>query len=254
MDRTALKALHVLETLVRAAAPSGVTELARQLGLPKSNVHRVLTTLEAAGYVRKGQEGTYSPSLKLWELGTEVMLRVDIRGVAAPHLRELVADTRESAILAVLDGTDVVYIDKIESDQAIQAVTRVGSRVPAYSVGTGKAMLAFSPAALQADATRRAVAHTAATITNEGALLAEFEAIRKRGYAVNRGEFRDEVAGVAAPILDSSGGVLAGVGIWGPDLRLARKLKSLRERVVSCAREISAEFAKRASPGPLLRA
>ncbi|WJR75811.1 IclR family transcriptional regulator [Bradyrhizobium sp. NP1] len=248
MDQTSVKAFRLLETLVAAGAPRGVSDLARETGLPKSNVHRVVTTLEALGYVRKTAEGSYAVTLKLWELGTAVMSRVDIRQVASPHMRALVDATGESAILAILDGLDVVYVDKIESDQAIQAMTRVGSRVPAHCVGTGKAMLAFQPAGIEAEIARRVGPRTSATIHEEAALRREFEAIRKRGYAINRGEFRDQVAGVAAPILNSVGGVIAGVGVWGPDQRLAKKLPQLGAAVVVCAEKISAEFGRRSAP------
>ncbi|QRG06285.1 IclR family transcriptional regulator [Xanthobacter dioxanivorans] len=253
MDSTTLKALKILETLVRGGRPRGISDLSREIGLPKSNIHRALTTLEAAEYVRRTSESTYTPTLKLWELGLEVMAQVDIRAIAAPHLKALVAETGESVILAVLDGHDVVYVDKAESGHAIQAITHVGSRIPAYSVGTGKAMLAFASEALQAEVAARAVAHTSSTIVGEDALRNEFAAIRARGYAINRGEFRDEVSGVAAPILDGSGAVIGGVGVWGPDQRFSSKLDVLGVSVLACARRISAEFGAKAASLPISR-
>lgn len=242
MDKTAEKALRMLELFSESESPRGVSELARKLGLPKSNVHRILVTLEKLGYLRRTPDKTYTLTLKLWQLGAAMLSRLDVRSVALPHMQRLVQATRESALLAVLDGYDAVYIDKVESDQPIQATTRIGSRVPAHCVGTGKAMLSYqSPEFLQG-MLETVRPHTQATLTQPDALLEQLRLVRQRGYAVNRGEFRTGVTGIGAAILGPDGRVVAGVGIWGPHERLAPMIEQHAKHVLRCADDISREL------------
>ena len=240
MDKTAQKALRMIKLFCASPTPRGISELARALSLPKSNVHRLLTTLEAEGYLRRTADKTYALTFKLWSLGTMMMSRIDVKTVAPVHMQRLVKATGESSLLAVLDGYDVVYIDKIESEQAIQATTKIGSRIPAYCVSTGKALLAWQSSDFIAGLLPKP--YTSATIHKPRAFADQLDLTRKRGYAVNRGEFRLGVAGVGAAIRDRDGRAVAGVGVWGPDERIAPKLDELAAHVVRCAREISCDL------------
>lgn len=242
MDKTAQKALRMLELFSASSAPRGVSELARELSLPKSNIHRLLTTLEDMGYLRQTPEKTYALTLKLWQLGAATMSRIDAKSVAPEHMRRLVKATGESVLLSVLDGFDAVYIDKVESDQAIQATTRVGSRVPAHCVGTGKAMLSFQSPDFLAAMLRKARPHTPATVFRPDVLLEQLRQARARGYAVNRTEFRAGVSGVGAAILDRDGRAVAAVGVWGPDERIAPMIEKHGRHVMQCAAAISREL------------
>lgn len=232
----------MLELFSASGSPRGVTELSRELGLPKSNVHRMLVTLEELGYLQQTSEKTYKLTLKLWQLGAAMMSRLDVKAVALPHMQRLVQATRESALLAVLDGFDAVYIDKVESDQPIQATTRVGSRVPAHCVGTGKAMLSYQSPDFLAAMLRTVRTHTSSTVSRPEALLDQLRLARERGYAVNRGEFRTGVTGIGAAILDPDGRVVAGVGVWGPDDRLAPMIERHAKYLLRCADDISHEL------------
>lgn len=242
MDKTARKALRMLELFSASSAPRGVSELARELALPKSNIHRLLKTLEDMGYLRQTPEKTYALTLKLWQLGATTMSRIDAKSVAPEHMQRLVKATRESALLAVLDGFDAVYIDKVESDQAIQATTRVGSRVPAHCVGTGKAMLSYQSPDFLAAMLRKARPHTPATAFQADILLEQLRQARARGYAVNRAEFRVGVSGVGAAILDKDGRAVAAIGVWGPDERIAPMIERHGRHVMRCAADISREL------------
>ncbi len=242
MDSTAQKALRVIELFCASPEPRGVSDLARQLALPKSNVHRILKTLEAEGYLRQTTQKTYALTFKIWSLGVMMMSRVDVKSVAPPHMQHLVAATGESCLLAVLDGHDVVYIDKIESNQAIQATTRIGSRIPAHCVGTGKAMLAFQSDDFIESLLPTLKAYTPATVCEPQAVIEQLKLARKRGYSINRGEFRLGVSGVGAAILDQDGRAVAGVGIWGPDDRIAPQIEELGAQVALCAKAISSEL------------
>lgn len=242
MDKTAQKALRMIELFCASPAPRGVSELGRELSLPKSNIHRLLTTLEAEGYLRRTDDKTYTLTFKLWSLGAMMMSRIDVKAVAPVHMQRLVKATGESSLLAVLDGYDVVYIDKVESEQAIQATTKIGSRIPAHCVGTGKALLAWQSSDFIAGLLPKLKAYTSATIHKPRALADQLDLTRKRGYAVNRGEFRLGVSGVGAAIRDRDGRAVAAIGVWGPDERIAPRLDELAAHVVRCAREISCDL------------
>src|SRR5690606_26447050 len=145
MDKTLLKGLHVLETLCQLdGAHYTLEQIAQEVGLTRSNTHRTLQTLAHAGYVRRDPAtGSYQCTLKMFELGTRQLSRMDVRRLAPPFMRELARSTGETVHLSVLDGMDVVYVDKIDSPQPLVAYSTIGGRAPAYAVATGKALLAF---------------------------------------------------------------------------------------------------------------
>jgi IclR family transcriptional regulator, KDG regulon repressor len=244
MEQTVQKALNLLEALVRSDRPRRLTELSRELGLTKPNVYRLLSTLSVLGYVKKDPATTlYSPTLKLWEMGSMLVRNVDLQSVAGPRLRKLADDTRESVQLAVWDAGYVVYIDKVDSSQPLKAITSIGSRVPATVVSTGKAMLAW----MDADALDRAMEHvkrhTPLTLMRRKEIERDLEETRERGYSINRGEFRAGVCGVAAPVRDRTGHVVAAVGVWGAEKAiLGTRREELAHMAVSAARDISREM------------
>jgi DNA-binding IclR family transcriptional regulator len=244
MEQTVQKALNLLEALVRSGQPRRLTELSRELGLTKPNVYRLLSTLTILGYVKKDPATTlYSPTLKLWELGSMMVRDVDLVSVAGPRLRRLCAETHESVQLAVFDSGFVVYVDKVDSPQPLKAMTSIGSRVPASTTSTGKAILAW----LSPDALDQAVEHvkrfTPLTMTRRRDIERDLEETRERGYAVNRGEFRLGVCGVAAPVRDRTQSVVASIGVWGAEKNiLGARREELAHATLIAAREISREL------------
>jgi DNA-binding IclR family transcriptional regulator len=241
MDKTLVKALRILEHLARSERPQGVTELASALGLSKSSVHRPLTTLLRLGYVNQDAEtDRYKASLKLWEIGSHVLARLDLKRVAADPMAELAAATGETVHLSILDGSDVVHIDKIECQHPIRAYSRVGGRVPAHCIATGKAMLAFQSEALIETVAARLKPATPETIVDRAEFLAELAQIRRNGIATSRGGWQQGVDGIAAPIRDASGKVAAGIGVSGPAIRLrSRERARYAPLVVEAAAKIS---------------
>lgn len=242
MDTTFSKGLHLLEAIALSDRPRGVTELARELGLVKSNVHRLLKTLEHHRLVRKDEVlGRYQCTLKIWEIGSLVAERIDVKHVAAPYMAKLAERTSETVHLSVLEGADVLYIDKIDSPQPVRAYSRVGGRAPAYCVATGKALLAFEADSKidQLELKR----FTPRTVVNRDALRRELARIRDQGYAINRGEWRASVCGLAAPIFSSARGPVAALGISGPIDRFPPGvMRDLTPVVVESARTISREL------------
>ena len=244
MEQTVQKALNLLEALVRAGQPRRLTELSRELGLTKPNVYRLLSTLSVLGYVKKDPlTSLYSPTLKLWEMGSMLVRDVDLVSVAGPRLRKLSNDARESVQLAVFDSGFVVYVDKVDSPQPLKAITSIGSRVPASVTSTGKAMLAW----LGEDALDQAVAHvkryTPVTLVRRKDIEGDLDETRQRGYAINRGEFRAGVCGIAVPIRDRSGTVVAAVGVWGAEKSiLGTRRDELAYMTMAAARDVSQQL------------
>jgi DNA-binding IclR family transcriptional regulator len=244
MEQTVQKALNLLEALVQSGQPRRLTELARQLGLTKPNVYRLLSTLTALGYVKKDPATSlYSPTLKLWEMGSLLVRDVDLVGIASPRLRRLCDETRESVQLAVFDSGFAVYVDKVDSAQPLTATTSIGSRVPATATSTGKAMLAWlTPAALD-QAMPHITRFTPATLMKRRDIERDLEETRRRGYAINQGELREGVAGIAGAIRDRSGGVVAAISVWGPLQRImGAQHENLARMVIGAARDISRDL------------
>jgi DNA-binding IclR family transcriptional regulator len=241
MDKTFLKGLTLLEAIARSERACGVTELAEMLQLNKSNVHRLLQGLVHQGFARKAAgTGRYELTMKLWELGSHVLSRLDVRQVAQPFLEGLAKKTSETVHLSVLDGIEVLYVAKIDSPQPVRAYTTVGGRAPAQCVATGKVQLAWADSEHVAQVKSALRAYTSKSITRSRDLEAEFERIRSQGYAINRGEWREQVCGVAAPIRDASGAVVAAIGLSGPADRLKpRRMKEWGSSVMQAASQIS---------------
>lgn len=241
MEKTVVKAIRVLESLALSPRPRALSEIAGACDMTKSNAHRLLQTLSEMHYVRQVPESrSYEATLRLWEMGMRVFDRFDIRGVASPVLRGLQEKTGESVHLSIFDDGDAVYIDRIDSRQAVRAYIRIGDRVPAYCTATGRAMLACLGEAEVAAASRDMRRHTELTVTTPEALAAALAEVREKGYALTRGEWRQGVVGVAAPIRSQSGTVVAGVGVAGPAERMGEDNVAIATRaVLQAATDIS---------------
>lgn len=235
-SQTLARGLRLLQAIADGGEGVAVRELARAAALPRSIVQRLLHTLEAEGFLeRHPSQIGYRLSIKLWGLGCAALRRLTVRDVARPYLESLSARTSEMTKLGVLDGTDVVYIDRVECPLAVRAYVPIGGRAPAHSVATGKAILAFLPPGNSRGGGPRG---------RDGAyskpLQTEFEQIRRRGYAVNRGEWERAVGAIAAPVFDAQGDVVASLGIILPAHRLtAAKATQMGRWTAAAATEIS---------------
>lgn len=241
MEQTVQKALNLLEALVRSRQPRRLTELARQLGLTKPNVYRLLSTLTALGYVKKDADTSlYAPTLKLWEMGSMLVRDVDLGSVANPRLRKLCEESGESVQLTVFDAGFVVYVDKVDSAQPLKAMTSIGSRLPASITSTGKALLAWMPSEALDMAFQHVKRYTPLTLTRRRDIERDLEETRARGYAINRGEFRVGICGIAVPIRDRAGSVVASIGVWGAEKNIVgARQGELASLATRAARDIS---------------
>lgn len=245
MDGTLLKGLRLLETLAHSPKPRGVSDLARELDLTRSNVHRTLQTLCAAGFVRVAeQKGNYECTFKLLELSSAIMERVDVVRCASVYMQRLSEATEETVHLAAPSGAEVVYLHKVEGPQPVRAYSSIGGRAPAQCVASGKALIAWrTERELDRDFVEPMPRYTPLTIGDRTTLAAEVARIRLDGYAVNRGEWRDSVGGVAAPVVNMFGEVQAAVGVSGPIERIQlRSTEMYHDAVREAAERISRDL------------
>jgi len=254
MDSTLAKGLAVMEWMARQARACRVIDVANAFGMARSNAHRTLQTLVECGWaVQDADTSAYRPSLRLFELGAMVSEAADIGALLRPNLAALAQASGETIHLAVLDGPEIVYLDKFDSPLPVAAYSRIGGRAPACCVASGKAMLAA--ARLDATALRALFGtlqpHTPHSIVDFDALQAELERSRARGYAENREEWRLGVCGLGVPVFDARGTAVAAVGMSVPSIRFARtQARELSERIMACARDASATLGYRPATAP----
>lgn len=236
------RALDILELLARTGTPVGLSEVATAVGGPKATVHRLLATLQRRGYVIQETHGSlYSAGVRCFELGSLWAQNLDLRAIAAPHLRRLNDETGETIHLAIYDHGDVVYVDKLESQQPVVAKSHVGRRSPATCVATGRVLLALQPATeIKSVLDKPIPAYTPQTVTDPAKLAALLTDVRRVGYGVNHESYRTGVGGIAAPVRDHTGAAVASVGICLPEQRFgADRFDDLRDRTVRAAGDIS---------------
>jgi DNA-binding IclR family transcriptional regulator len=219
----------------------GVAEVARGCNFSKTTAHRLLQSLVDRGYVTKsGEPSRYCLNLKLWTLANIGFRQYDLRDLARPHLIELCRATREATHLSMLQDDNVVFIDKVDADQAIQAFTPIGGTGPAHALATGKAMLAHLDEASLDATLGHLTAFTERTITGRAELKLHLRSVREQGYAVATDEWFRNIAGVAAAILDARGYPLAAIGLAGPRDRLTdSEIQRIGPIVGAAAKKIS---------------
>lgn len=234
------RALAILDQLCHGEQPTGVTEFARKLRLAKSTVHRLLATLERAGFVVRTADTKYRLGLKFWEMGCAAIRELNVREVARPVMETLARRTGETVHLSVWDQGEVIYIDKVDGTNPIRVHSTIGGRAPAHATASGLALLAHQKAATQAGVLRRSLRRfTERTITAPRRLQHRLEEIRREGYAFSVGAWHPGSAGVAAPIGSHAGSVVAALSVAGPAERIVTRVPELGRMVRAAAEEIS---------------
>ncbi len=215
-------AARLMRAFGEAGQELGIAELSRHLGIGKSTVHRIVTTLVEERLLERSAAGRYRLGLAVYELGTGVSEHVDLHQAALPVLTHLRHTTGEMVHVAVLDGLEVVYVERLESYHLMPVFRRVGHRIPAHQTASGKVLLA----ALSAEElhlrlqTWSPVAVTQRTIVDRRRLIAELHRTAERGWGDNIEEGHAGVVSVGAPIRGSDGAVSAAVSVVGATTRM----------------------------------
>jgi DNA-binding IclR family transcriptional regulator len=203
------KAAGILECFSPSGGPFRLSELSERVGLPKATVHRLAADLVRLGWLeRSGTE--YRLGAKLFELGSLVPHRLDLREAALPFLQDLFEATRETVHLGVRDGMDVVYLERIHGHEALQLPSRIGGSLPLSCTGVGKALLAFSGAELTEEVLSRPLPSlTPYSITDPARLRMALEKIQVSGLAYEEQEAAPGVSCIAAPVFQGGTAVAA---------------------------------------------
>jgi len=240
------RAIDILMLFGRSLQPSlGVTEIAQELGMPKSGVHRVLSTL------RRRRLVTYDAGTRKYALGQAAIAlsqsyvtRIDVQAMASESLAELMQRTDETATLAVRRHGSVVYRAQSVPERELRYEVRLTRPVPVHVGASGKAFLANLPNDETDDFLRHAVLEsvTARTVTDVGVLRRELAAIRSAGFATSHGERVEGVGSVAAPVFDFDGYPIAVLAVSGPTARFDPSAPAVVRAVVEATARLSAEM------------
>jgi IclR family acetate operon transcriptional repressor len=221
--RSVVTALRVLE-VVAERQPIGVSDVARELGIPKTSAQRALHALNTAGWIRPASEQAptrWATTTRALVIGSQTGSDVDLTTVARPVMEELREQTGETINLMVPDGGGVVLIERLDSPQLVRSSYPLGMRSPMNACSNGKAVLsAMSAEQVDAVLAQELPGRTAATITDANRLRAELERSRERGYATNDRELSDDIRAVAAPIVDTHARPVAAVSVSVPAQRM----------------------------------
>jgi len=237
------RGLQVLSLFSRETPALSLTEIKEAAQLNKSTAFRIVATLEAANYLDRDPETKrYRPGLKVLRLGFTAISSLEFRQVARPYLQKLSQDINESVSLSVLDGMDVVYVDRVRKQQIVGVVLGLGSRIPAQCGSMGKVMLAYLPVEeLKKRLTTPWLPCTPNTVANEEELQVELERVRRKGYALNDEELEIGLRAVAAPIWDHTNEVVAAINATGSVRTISRErmVNELAPKVLETAAQIS---------------
>jgi IclR family acetate operon transcriptional repressor len=202
------RALIILEALAKAPRGMGISELSRELGMPKNSVFRILTTLYSSGYLQRDDEGRiYSLSRKILALGYEALDELSLVDKSLDVMRELRDETGETVLVGALVGDHGVVLELVPSSQPIKFLVDVGARFPLHTAAPAKAMLAFLPERDLEAQVKRIVFRkfTPSTITSAVAFRRVLDEVRASGMAFDREEEMESLHCVAAPIFDHRG-------------------------------------------------
>ncbi len=239
------RAVAIINAVAESRDDAGLAELAETVHLHKSTVHRILMILEGYRIVyRDPQTGRYRLGLRLFELGTIAIGSFNIRERARRHLEQLLYEVDETVHLCVLDGGEVLYLDKFEPSRSVRMASRIGRRNPAHCTAVGKAILAWLPEGevdqiLQKRGLQRL---TKNTITTPAELKADLKTIRRRGFSIDNEEVEEGVRCVGAAVLDHAGRPLAAISISAPSFRMGlEKIDIVAGPVCRAAKMLSEE-------------
>jgi DNA-binding IclR family transcriptional regulator len=250
-----LRGLTILWTLAEAGSGMRLTDLAERLDLPKSSVHLLLGTLTRTGWVeRDPTTRTFALGLRAWEVGRAYLRGNDLAERAQPYMDQVRDQLNETVRLAVLRGTECVYIAKSDGGQALVLDSQVGARLPAHATGIGKVLLADLPP----DELRRRYhnedfpAFTPRTIVSLPDLETALAVVRQRGWAEDHEEYVIGVRCVAIPVRDHTTAVVAGLSVSVPAIRFDRQLRRRAlDLLGQAARELSRVLGSPSAPSSM---
>lgn len=216
------KAMEVLETVALSSTPLRFTDVLHLVDQPRGTLHRQISNLIEEGLLSTRPDNSYELGLKLLKFASRAWSSNQFRTIAEPHLKRLHETTGETVHLGVLNGVDVIYLDKVESRQAVRMYSQIGNSAPAFCTGVGKAAMAALPdtelhSRIASIAFKR---YTDTTLVSTATLSAEIQDIRHSGNAFDREEHEKDIHCVAASIHSDDRNFVAGISVTAPIYRV----------------------------------
>lgn len=204
----------VLEAFTAQRDSLTLSEISRRAGLPLTTTHRIVGELAGRSFLEREANGRYQIGLRLWELASGAPRSVGLRAAALPIMEDLYEVTHENVQLAVIDGMDAVYVERISGRRSVHVVTRAGQRLPLHATGVGLVLLAFADNEVQERAlSSELVRYTRYTVTDPRRLRRMLAEVRQRGYAISERQVETISTSIAAPVRDRSGAVVAAISV-----------------------------------------
>jgi DNA-binding IclR family transcriptional regulator len=218
-----------------------LSALARRAGMPLATAHRLVGELHRWGALARLESGEYVIGRRMWDLGLLAPVQTGLRQVASPFLHDLYGATLATVHLAVRDGSEVLYVDRLSGHVSVPVVSEIGSRLPMHATGVGKVLLAYAPDDVRAEVLGRLTRITPYTITQPARLLEQLRRVRAEGFATTGEEMSLGACSVAVPVRGPGAGVVAALGLVVPDLRRerARLVSALRVAAQGIARTLA---------------
>ncbi len=241
------KALAVLATFDRDRQHQTLSQIAHHTGLALSTTHRVVAELAEWGALERGADGSWHVGLRLWEVASVCPRGQILRDVALPFMQDLYEATHENIQLAVREGTELVFVERIAGHRSVELQTMVGARFPLTATGMGRVLLAHAPAEIQ-EAVLESPLHawTRHTITDPAVLRTQLNGIRREQVVVSDRQLSESTLAVAAPVrVGPTGPVHAALGIVVAADPGADGVRALRPMVLRAAQRVSAELGRR---------
>jgi len=237
------RAMDVLEAIGTSAEPVSLKAITERVGLPKSTVYRILSNLEARGYVCCSNEGGYRLGLKFFTLGQKAEKGFELKRIARPYMARLNQFSSESVHLGVLARNKVLYLDSIDSPHTIRLVAQIGGTNAIHCTSLGKALLIghsddeIRQVLAEAGMERR----TSYTLITPESFLREMEVVRRAGFGVDDRESNEDCFCIGAPIYNHYGQVMAAISVSGPISRISRRMAetAVAPRLLEATRAIS---------------
>ncbi len=249
--RSVERALDVLLCFTIQTPELTMTQIAEQVGIHKSTAHRLLATLENKRFIQRDPNtGIYRLGIRLLQMAYLTMEQNDLRRLAVPFMHRLCDLYEENIDLAVLDDTDVVYVNILEGPRRVKLAAAIGLRLPAFATASGKAILGFMPEKFVRRILDRGMPElTPYTLNSSDVLFENLNSVRELGFAISEQELEEQINAVAAPIFDRENHPIASLAIAGPAYRLTReRMMEIGPGLIATTREISQEFAMAGVP------
>lgn len=236
------RALDIIEVLSQENDGLGVTEIASRIGLPKSTAHRIIATMAERGYLSRTDKGVYKIGLKLIEAVSCYINSLELQTEARPYVAQITAELGLTSHLGVLDGDQVVYIEKMDVFSNVRMYSQIGVRVHSYSCSLGKCLLSnySSQQVRKIMANCSFIRFTKKTLGSVDELIADLDKVRSRGWAIDDEEAEIGHRCIGAPIYDYRGDIIAAISASGPTSILTEdRIESVAQYVRKQALEIS---------------